>query len=721
MTDQAIAMPDAARYLQAVLRNVPQMVWRKDANGVYLACNPQFEAFFGAAESAVIGKTDYDFFDFDTAWRYRTDDQRCLRAASALVHQEWVQAAVGEKRCLLEITKVAMRDAQGNVTGILGIGQDITLRMQSTQFESFRSRVLELLAGGAALLRVLDALALGVQELQPRMRCTVLLLSPDGRCLKVGAAPGLPDFFVAALNGLTLDDDNGSCASAAVSGQRAIVADIAAHPHWKNFRELAARAGLAACWSQPVLAADGKILGVLSIYHQEVHAPTDTDIELIEQLARIVSIAVEQHQAADRLRDSEERYRALAENTPEAILVHCDTCIVYVNPAAVRLFGASKPVQLLGTSTRERIHPDFLVQQMARLDDITNHRAIEPLIESRFLRLDGSTFDVEVQGTSIVFAGQEAVHVSVRDITQRKQMEQRLVLAASVFSHASEGIFITTVDGSIIDVNEAFTRITGYERSEAMGRKPSFLRSGHHKPAFYDTMWQNLTEQGSWSGELWNRRKTGEVYVQMQHISAVRDAQGQVSQYVAFFSDITARKEQEARLDHMAHFDVLTGLPNRALHSDRLQQAMVQAMRRGQKLGLAFVDLDGFKAVNDTYGHDAGDHLLITLARRMRLALREVDTLARIGGDEFAAVIVDLDHARDCDPLLQRLLAAASQPVIFNSAVLQVSASVGVAFYPQEQDMTAEQLLRQADLAMYQAKQAGKNQFQVSSHAALLD
>jgi diguanylate cyclase (GGDEF)-like protein/PAS domain S-box-containing protein len=290
-----------------------------------------------------------------------------------------------------------------------------------------------------------------------------------------------------------------------------------------------------------------------------------------------------------------------------------------------------------------------------------------------------------------------------------------------VFSHASEGIFITTVDGSIIDVNEAFTRITGYGRSEAMGRKPSFLRSGHHKPAFYHAMWQNLTEQGSWSGELWNRRKSGEVYVQMQHISAVRDAQGQVSQYVAFFSDITARKEQEARLDHMAHFDALTGLPNRALHSDRLQQAMVQAMRRGQKLGLAFVDLDGFKAVNDTYGHDAGDHLLITLARRMRLALREVDTLARIGGDEFAAVIVDLDHARDCDPLLQRLLTAASQPVIFNSAVLQVSASVGVAFYPQELDLTAEQLLRQADLAMYQAKQAGKNQFQVSSHAALLD
>jgi len=719
MPGHQLTLPDAANFLQTVLRHVPQLVWLKDANGVYLACNPRFETFFGAAESAVLGKTDYDFFDFDTAWGYRASDQRCLQQDQPLVEEVWVKSAFGDRRCLLEVTKVAMRDGQGKTSGLLGIGHDITQRQQATRFEQFRSHVLELLAGGAALTDVLKELARGVQELNPAMRCMVMLVTPEGRHLRVRAAAGLPDFFSDAMDWATLTPGQCGCATAVLTGQRVIAVNIALHPYWQAYRELVARAELGACWSQPVVSADGRVMGALSIYHREVQAPTVTDIEMIEHLARIISIAVEQHQAADRLRDSEERFRALAEHTLEAILVHRETEIVYVNPAAVRLFGASDPGQLLGTSTVERIHPDFLEQHTAQIGQAGQPRVAEPLTESRFLRLNGSPIDVEVQGTPIVFAGQGAMQLSVRDITQHKQTEERLELASSVFNHASEGIFIAAPDGTIMDVNDAFTRITGYSRAEAMGRKPGFLRSARHGQAFYDELWKDLTEQGSWSGELWNRRKSGETYVHLQHISAVRDALGQVVQYVAFFSDITAKREQEARLNHMAHFDALTGLPNRLLYADRLQQAMAQVARREQQLALAFVDLDGFKAINDNHGHDAGDHLLITLARRMRLALREVDTLARIGGDEFAAVIVDLNDVRDCEPLLQRLLAAASQPVIFGSEVLQVSASVGVTYYPQRTDLDSQQLLRQADVAMYQAKHSGKNQFHISDHAVL--
>lgn len=721
MTVHQPTLPEAANFLQTVLRHVPQLVWSKDANGVYLACNPRFEAFFGAAESAVLGKTDYDFFDFDTAWAYRASDQRCLQQDKPLVEEVWVKSAFGDRRCLLEVTKVGMRDGQGRITGLLGIGHDITQRQQATRFEQFRSQVLELLAGGAALTEVLGALARGVQELHPAMRCMVLLVAPDGRHLRVGAAAGLPDYFVSALAGSAIVHGQGGCATAVLTGQRVIAVNMTLHPYWQAYRELAARADLAACWCQPVMAADGKVMGVMSIYHAQVQAPTAADIDLIEQLARIASIALEQHQAADRLRDSEERFRMLAEHTLEAILVHCDTEIVYVNPAAVRLFGADNPAQLLGTSIVERIHPDFLDQHTVQFEKIAHTRVAEPLIESRFLRLNGTPIDVEVQGTPIVYADQDAIQVSVRDITRHKQTEERLELAANVFSHASEGIFITAHDGTIMDVNDAFTRITGYSRAEAMGRKPGFLRSARQSQGFYDELWKDLITRGSWSGELWNRRKSGETYVHLQHISAVRDAQGRVMQYVAFFSDITAKKEQDARLNHMAHFDALTGLPNRLLYADRLQQAMAQVTRREQQLALAFVDLDGFKAVNDNYGHDAGDHVLITLARRMRLALREVDTLARIGGDEFAAVIVDLDDLRDCEPLLQRLLAAASQPVIFGSDILRVSASVGVTYYPQSQELDSDQLLHQADLAMYQAKHSGKNQYHVSAHAALAD
>ena len=299
------------------------------------------------------------------------------------------------------------------------------------------------------------------------------------------------------------------------------------------------------------------------------------------------------------------------------------------------------------------------------------------------------------------------------DISERKQAEERLHLAASVFSHAREGILITTADGKIIDVNESFTRITGYSRDEALGRTPHLLSSGRHGKGFYSALWLNLITKGHWYGELWNRRKNGEVFATMQAISAVRDTQGVIQRYVALFSDITALKEHERQLEHMAHYDVLTTLPNRVLFADRLYQAMAQTQRRGRLLAVAYIDLDGFKAINDKHGHKAGDQLLVALADHMKQTLREGDTLARLGGDEFVAVLLDLDDVEASEPMLLRLLAAAAQPVVIGDYVHQVSASLGVTFYPQLEEVDADQLLRQADQAMYQAKLAGKNRYHV--------
>ena len=294
---------------------------------------------------------------------------------------------------------------------------------------------------------------------------------------------------------------------------------------------------------------------------------------------------------------------------------------------------------------------------------------------------------------------------------EHSEHKAQLLLAASVFTGAHEGIVITSPDAVILDVNARFTSLTGYSRQEVLGQTPRLLKSGLHDKEFYDQLWHQLTRSGYWEGEIWNRKKNGELMPESLRISAVVGEGGAVTHYVALFSDITVAKAHEQQLKKLAHFDPLTGLPNRTLFSDRLDQAMRQAERRQQTIAIAFIDLDGFKAVNDRYGHNTGDHLLVTLSQAMRNALRESDTLARIGGDEFVAVLLDLDSTDSSLPLIARLLETAAQPYEIDGVTLHVSASIGVTFFPQHDDVDADQLLRQADHAMYQAKQTGKNRY----------
>ena len=367
-----------------------------------------------------------------------------------------------------------------------------------------------------------------------------------------------------------------------------------------------------------------------------------------------------------------------------------------------------------------RIHPDDRVAVLASDAEYIAGKAPSYEIECR-LRCKDGTYKWILSRGMIVSRDPNGKPLRTigthTDITQRRKSEDSIRLAAKVFEHALEGIMITTLDGSIIEVNDAFTTITGYSRDEVIGKNPRLLKSGRHSQEYYQQFWSQLTQQGSWIGENWNRRKNGEIYAQTQKISTARDAQGRPLQYVCLFSDITAAKNHEQDLERIARYDSLTKLPNRALLGERLEQALVQTRRRGQHLAVVFIDLDGFKAVNDTHGHEAGDHLLITLAERMKGALRDGDILARLGGDEFVAVLLDLADVDASAPMLNRLLDAAARPCQFGQARLQVSASLGVTFYPQTQDQAQElepdQLLRQADQAMYQAKQAGKNRFHV--------
>ncbi len=333
--------------------------------------------------------------------------------------------------------------------------------------------------------------------------------------------------------------------------------------------------------------------------------------------------------------------------------------------------------------------------------------------EDRFDRSDGTVqwlrWDVRPWLTGTGAIG--GIIIFTEEITARKRAEARLQLAASVFTHASEGIVISDPNGIILDVNDAFTQITGYSREEAVGCSTNLLRSGRQGKEFYANMWRDLIENGHWSGEIWNRAKDGRIFAEMLTITAVRDKSGNTQQYVALFSDITLDKQHERELERVARYDLLTGLPNRVLLRERLQHAIVQADRRGTVLAVVSLDLDNFKAINDRHGHAIGDELLTTVSHRMKTALRSDDTLARLGGDEFVAVLFGYDSSDQSMPAVRMLLDAASQPVPLGDLSLQLSASAGIACYPQAEDVDADQLLRQAAQALYQSKISGKNRF----------
>jgi diguanylate cyclase (GGDEF)-like protein/PAS domain S-box-containing protein len=295
------------------------------------------------------------------------------------------------------------------------------------------------------------------------------------------------------------------------------------------------------------------------------------------------------------------------------------------------------------------------------------------------------------------------------DIDMLKQAEEMLSLSSTVFNTVDEALLVSDADNRIVMVNPAFTRLTGYQAEEAIGKNPHLLSSGQHDADFYRQMWAQLTRTGNWCGELWNRRKNGELYIEWSTIKQVRDPHGKLTHYVAAFSDITQRKADEENIRHQAQHDALTDLPNRVLLIDRLQQALAQARRDNTHLALMYLDLDQFKPVNDTLGHAVGDQLLQEVASRIRGCVREVDTVARIGGDEFVVLLTSSEEQSDAMTVAEKIRAVLNQTFHICGAQLHISSSIGITLYP-EHGTREHELLDHADSAMYCAKQSGRNQ-----------
>jgi diguanylate cyclase (GGDEF)-like protein/PAS domain S-box-containing protein len=583
LDQQMQALQAAEAKLHAILDHAPVGIWLTDVDGRYRFINQTLCADLGIPESRFLTTPRLpDLLGEASAAACQTSNQQCLLAQQPTQSRETLRFADGRLH-LLEVTKVQLPDPAGNIVGVIGIAIDITERQRMAERERTRGQVLERLASGAPLAEVLADIVHGVEAQNPTLRCAILLLDQDGRHLRIGAAPSLPTFCIDVLDGLAIGEGAGSCGAAAYRNQRIIVADVSTHPLWADYRELARRSDIAASWSEPIRAADGKVLGTFAICQQEVANPSDNDIQLIEQMASLAGIAIERSRSADELR-----------------------------------------------------------------------------------------------------------------------------LAALVYQHSSEAMAVTDADNRIIAINPAFTRLTGYAADEVIGHNPRILKSGHHDSAFYKAIWASLLATGRWQGEIWNRHKNGGVFAESLSINTIFTADGAVYRRVSLLYDITEKKLSEELIWRQANFDAHTGLPNRRMFHDRLEQEIKKANRSSLSLALMFIDLDRFKEVNDSLGHDMGDILLQEAARRLAISVRESDTVARMGGDEFTVILGEITDPDDVARIAQNILHRLGEPFFLGSEIVYVSASIGITLYPED-GAGVDELVKNADQAMYAAKNQGRN------------
>ncbi|NOQ17599.1 MAG: PAS domain S-box protein [Methyloprofundus sp.] len=444
---------------------------------------------------------------------------------------------------------------------------------------------------------------------------------------------------------------------------------------------------------------------------QQYSAPILGAVGEITHFVTIQEDITESKSLEKTLQQSEARYGNIFENSLTEIFVFdADSYkFIKVNRGACQNIGYSAAE--LAELTPLDIKPELTLKQFNEL--------IEPLrigtkeiihFKAVHQRKNNTLYPVEIHLQLTEFLSKPAFVAIILDITESQKAEEKLQLSAKVFSETNEGISITDAKGTILDVNPAFCKITGYSRDEVIGKNPRMLSSSKQTPAFYEQMWQAINEHGHWQGEVWNRKKGGTLYAELLSISPILGEEGNVLHYVGIFSDITQSKKQQETLELMAHYDLLTQLPNRVLLADRFTQALAHSQRHETLLAVCFLDLDNFKPVNDLYGHEIGDQLLVEVAGRIKANIRDEDTVSRQGGDEFVLLLGDIESLPQCEKMLQRILEALSKPYLIDNEVLSISASVGVSLYPID-NSDLDTLMRHADQAMYQAKLAGRNRF----------
>jgi diguanylate cyclase (GGDEF)-like protein/PAS domain S-box-containing protein len=576
------------KLLRLLMDANPDHIYAKDKDGIYMECNAAFSTFFNSPRDEIVGhdiESLKNILSESAVALTREHDQQVMSKNALVSRDVWITSSEGSE-LLVESIKTPLKNDRQEVVGLLAINRDITRRYYETAVLRQNARVLDMIIRSVPLNSILTEIVRGVEEVDTDCKCSVLLVNRDQKTLSYGVAPSLPTAYVEATDNLKIGEGVGSCGTAAATGKLVIVEDIATHPYWANYTELAAAFSLGSCWSQPILGSDHNVIGTFAIYHHESYRPTGDHITMMEQASRLVSLAIE-----------------------------------------------------------------------------------------------------------------------------RKQVEGDLQKLSRAVEQSPTMVLITDATGAIEYVNEEFTEVTGYALGEVRGLTPSILNGGVADGDFYKDMWRAIMAGNDWHGEVVNRTKSGQQYWSMLSISPIVDEAGVITHFIGVSEDISSQKKTQEQIQQLAFYDPLTRLGNRRLFREQLEVEVKKAKRNSTIFALFYLDLDNFKQVNDTLGHDIGDRLLQTIADRLRQTLRGSDLIARIGGDEFIALLPDISGPKEAALVAEKLLREVRKPISVGGAELEATFSLGVTMAPADgEDWPV--LMKNADLAMYRAKRNGRNNYQ---------
>jgi diguanylate cyclase (GGDEF)-like protein/PAS domain S-box-containing protein len=591
-----------------------------------------------------------------------------------------------------------VRDSSGSVTGISIFIHDVTQRRHSEQTIQRIVRATASAVGEQFFRSLVHELA---EALQTRYAYVCALVSDTQlRTVAVSGDGAIPENFV-------YDLDGAPCAEVVRNGIAFFPREVQSRfPRDHFLSEL----GIQSYLGIAVHTASGRPLGLVAVLHDRPLPESELARGLLSIAAARAGAELERLQIERERKDSEERLRRLVETTHVVPWTFNprEERFTYIGPQIEKIVGYSAEQWCAPGFWHSRLHPD----DRAHTERARREQGEDREVEFRFQAADGRWIWLREIISAVPGAAQASdLQGFLLDVTEQKRAAEQLVLAAEVFQSSGEAIVISDAALNIVTVNPAFTAITGYAPQEAVGRTPYELSRGVRSREHDREILDAVQRSGYWQGEVWDRRKSGDSYPKWLTLSAVRDAGGRVANYIEIFSDISERKEREERVRHLAHHDALTGLPNRALLTDRITQAIALAQRNGTRLAVMFLDLDRFKNVNDSLGHSVGDKLLREVAARLLAAMRGSDTVSRLGGDEFVILMPEVSEVSVIAVAARKVLDTVSRPYNIDGHELISTPSMGISVYPGD-GPDVETLLRNADAAMYHAKESGRNNYQ---------